>query len=238
MKSSGQEWLAGQPILLAILHCAPVRPPRKRRLPQGAPRQAANPRTDRCAHPARRRRLAARRRGACATCGCWRPADPLDPEALDAHPLVRESFGDRLRPDEPTRRGKTAHSRLYDHLRDTTHEGQTPTLADLAPLYHAIAHGCSAGRQLGGAGRSLYGAQCLPPATKRQTRIFIPYISRHIGQRFSRRLLGSLISLMRRRPRAYLRVAHASSARPSELRTASARTSARGTRGDARGLNL
>ena len=29
---------------------------------------------------------------------------------------------------------------------NTTHEGQTPTLADLAPLYHAIAHGCRAGR--------------------------------------------------------------------------------------------
>ena len=41
---------------------------------------------------------------------------------------------------------KAAHSRLYDHLRDTTQEGQTPTLADLAPLYHAIAHGCRAGR--------------------------------------------------------------------------------------------
>ena len=42
---------------------------------------------------------------------------------------------------------KAAHSRLYDHLRRTTHEGSTPTLADLAPLYHAIAHGCRAGRQ-------------------------------------------------------------------------------------------
>ena len=28
----------------------------------------------------------------------------------------------------------------------TTHEGKTPTLADLAPLYHAVAHGCRAGR--------------------------------------------------------------------------------------------
>ena len=39
------------------------------------------------------------------------------------------------------------HSRLYDHLRDTTREGLAPTLADLAPLYYAIAHGCRAGRQ-------------------------------------------------------------------------------------------
>ena len=41
---------------------------------------------------------------------------------------------------------KAAHSRLYDHLRRTTREGKTPTLAALAPLYHAIAHGCRAGR--------------------------------------------------------------------------------------------
>ena len=73
------------------------------------------------------------------------PVDPSDPEALDAHPLVREWFGDRLRQTNEAA-WKAAHSRLYDHLRDTTHEGQTPTLADLAPLYHAIAHGCRAGR--------------------------------------------------------------------------------------------
>jgi hypothetical protein len=36
--------------------------------------------------------------------------------------------------------------RLYDHLRDTTHEGDRPSLEDLAPLYQAIAHGCRAGR--------------------------------------------------------------------------------------------
>jgi hypothetical protein len=41
---------------------------------------------------------------------------------------------------------RAAHSRLYDHLRETTHEGETPTLADLAPLYRAVAHGCRAGR--------------------------------------------------------------------------------------------
>ena len=73
------------------------------------------------------------------------PVDPSDPDALDAHPLVREWFGDRLQATNEAA-WKAAHSRLYDHLRDTTHEGETPTLADLAPLYHAIAHGCRAGR--------------------------------------------------------------------------------------------
>ncbi len=67
-------------------------------------------------------------------------------QALDAHPLVREWFGERLQRTNAAA-WKAAHSRLYDHLRDTTHEGETPTLADLAPLYHAIAHGCRAGRQ-------------------------------------------------------------------------------------------
>jgi hypothetical protein len=74
------------------------------------------------------------------------PRDASDPEAIDPHPLMREWFGDRL---EQTNKAawKAAHGRLYDHLRDTTHEGQTPTLSDLAPLFHAIAHGCRAGRQ-------------------------------------------------------------------------------------------
>ncbi len=74
------------------------------------------------------------------------PPDLADPEALDAHPLVREWFGERLRLTNEAA-WKEAHSRVYDHLRQATREGQTPTLADLSPLYHAIAHGCRAGRQ-------------------------------------------------------------------------------------------
>jgi tetratricopeptide (TPR) repeat protein len=73
------------------------------------------------------------------------PVDPSAPDALDAHPLVREWFGERLRQTkEPA--WKAAHGRLYEHLRDTTKEGKTPTLEDLAPLYQAISHGCRAGR--------------------------------------------------------------------------------------------
>lgn len=73
------------------------------------------------------------------------PEDSLSPDALDAHPLVREWFGDRLKATNETA-WKAAHGRLYEHLRDTTKEGDTPTLEDLAPLYQAIAHGCRAGR--------------------------------------------------------------------------------------------
>ncbi len=75
------------------------------------------------------------------------PQDPATPDALDAHPLVREWFGQRLEHTNPEA-WRAAHSRLYEHLRDTTREGQTPTLEDLAPLYQAIPHGCRAGRHL------------------------------------------------------------------------------------------
>jgi hypothetical protein len=55
------------------------------------------------------------------------PEDPSAPDALDAHPLVREWFGERLRQTNETA-WKAAHGRLYEHLRDTTEEGKTPPL--------------------------------------------------------------------------------------------------------------
>ena len=73
------------------------------------------------------------------------PGDPNAAGALDAHPLVREWFGGRLKTTNEAA-WTAAHGRLYAHLRDKTNEGTKPTLADLAPLYQAIAHGCSAGR--------------------------------------------------------------------------------------------
>jgi TIR domain len=73
------------------------------------------------------------------------PKDPSAPGALDAHPLVREWFGERLKQTNEAA-WKAAHGRLYEHLRDTTDEGETPTLQDLEPLYQAIVHGCSAAR--------------------------------------------------------------------------------------------
>jgi tetratricopeptide (TPR) repeat protein len=145
MQSYEEEWLAGQPALLTILHCVGLfdRPASGDCL--GALRsKPAIPRlTDalvglgdeewgRAVERLRAVRLLA-------------PVDKSDREALDAHPLVREWFGDRLRKTNEAA-WKAAHSRLYDHLRDTTHEGKTPTLPSLAPLYQAIAHGCRAGR--------------------------------------------------------------------------------------------
>jgi hypothetical protein len=145
MESYEKEWLADQPALLAILHCVGLfdRPASGDCLKALRARPAIRGLTDalvdlsdeqwrRHVERSREVRLLA-------------PVDPSDPEALDAHPLMREWFGDRLKATNEAA-WKEAHSRLYDHLRDTTREGETPKLADLAPLFHAIVHGCRAGR--------------------------------------------------------------------------------------------
>ena len=141
-----KEWLAGQPTLLAILHCVGLfdRPAsgdclmalRAEPIIVGLTDALVDLSEDQW------RRAVARLREA----RLLSPFDPSGPEALDAHPLVRDWFGERLRQTNEAA-WKAAHGRLYDHLRDTTAEGKTPTLADLAPLYHAIAHGSRAGRQ-------------------------------------------------------------------------------------------
>jgi hypothetical protein len=66
--------------------------------------------------------------------------------SIDAHPLLREYFGERLRTTQP-KAWRAAHRRLYQHLCATTKEGTQPTLEDLQPLYQAVAHGCQAGLQ-------------------------------------------------------------------------------------------
>jgi hypothetical protein len=67
--------------------------------------------------------------------------------SLDAHPLLREYFALELR-ENRQEAWKAAHSRLYEHLAGTKKDDKPePTLEDLQPLYHAIAHGCHAGLQ-------------------------------------------------------------------------------------------
>jgi len=146
MQSYEEEWLAGQPILRAILHCVGLfdRPASGDCLEALRAKPPILGLTDEIVKLDERgwRRNIARLREV----RLLAPADPTDPEALDAHPLVREWFGDRLRQTNEAA-WKAAHSRLYDHLRRTTREGFAPTLHDLAPLYHAVGHGCLAGRQ-------------------------------------------------------------------------------------------
>jgi hypothetical protein len=50
--------------------------------------------------------------------------DPLQPEQLDAHPLVREYFGEQLR-SQRNAAWKEGHRRLYEHYR-----GLAPPLPD------------------------------------------------------------------------------------------------------------
>jgi hypothetical protein len=66
--------------------------------------------------------------------------------SLDAHPLIREYFAVQLKAKQPDA-WQAGHKRLYEYLRDSTKEGDQPTLEDLQPLYQAVAHGCQAGLQ-------------------------------------------------------------------------------------------
>jgi hypothetical protein len=145
MESYEKEWLAGEPILLAILHCVGLfdRPASGDWLKAVRARPPILGLTDALVGLGDDlwRRAVARLREV----RLLAPVDPSDPESIDAHPLVREWFGERLRQTNEAA-WKAAHSRLYDHLRRSTSEGSAPTLADLAPLYHAVAHGCRAGR--------------------------------------------------------------------------------------------
>jgi hypothetical protein len=145
MESYERDWLAGRPILLAVMHMMGLfdRPASGACLKALRSAPAIPGLTEPIVHQSdfewqhsiarlREVRLLA-------------PVDPSAPEKIDAHPLVRQWFGERLR-ETNEQAWKLAHGRLYEHLRDTTKEGETPTLENLAPLYQAIGHGCCAGR--------------------------------------------------------------------------------------------
>jgi nucleoside phosphorylase len=67
-----------------------------------------------------------------------------DDERLDAHPLVREHFGEELRKAQPEA-WKEGHRRLYEHLKGKAKE-YPDTVEEMAPLYAAVVHGCLAGK--------------------------------------------------------------------------------------------
>ena len=144
MESYEKEWLAGQPVLLAILHCVGL---------------FDRPASGDCLEALRAKPAIAGLTDALVDLSDeqWRRAVVRPREVRLFAPAIRrilmrsmpilwcEWSGERLKVTNEAA-WKEAHSRLYDHLRDTTKEGPAPTLADLAPLYHAIAHGCRAGR--------------------------------------------------------------------------------------------
>ena len=66
-------------------------------------------------------------------------------DTLDAHPLVREYFGERLRREYPEA-WREGHRRLYEHMRSRKAKPLPDTIEEMAPLYAAVVHGCLAGR--------------------------------------------------------------------------------------------
>jgi hypothetical protein len=69
--------------------------------------------------------------------------DPHHPGQLDAHPLVREYFGDQLR-SQRTDAWQECNRRLYEHYRALAHP-QPDTFRDMEPLFLAVICGCRAG---------------------------------------------------------------------------------------------
>jgi hypothetical protein len=68
----------------------------------------------------------------------------VSPDAIDAHPLIREYFAAQLKRDQPDA-FREAHSRLFDYLcKNSPH--RPDGIDGLAPLYEAVTHGCLAGR--------------------------------------------------------------------------------------------
>jgi tetratricopeptide (TPR) repeat protein len=70
--------------------------------------------------------------------------DISQPGTLDAHPLVREHFGEKLKESNPDA-WKEAHSRLYEYYKSQSKESPD-TVEDIAVLFAASAHCCQAGR--------------------------------------------------------------------------------------------
>jgi tetratricopeptide (TPR) repeat protein len=68
-------------------------------------------------------------------------------KGLDAHPLVREHFGERLRREQPEA-CREGHRRLYVYLQGKAKE-LPDTIEEMAPLYAAVVHGCLAGKNQG-----------------------------------------------------------------------------------------
>ncbi len=65
-------------------------------------------------------------------------------EQMDCHPLIRKYFGQQLREQQPDAWQK-AHARLYDYYKALPKKEFPDTLAEMQPLFSAVAHGCAAG---------------------------------------------------------------------------------------------
>jgi tetratricopeptide (TPR) repeat protein len=61
----------------------------------------------------------------------------------DAHPLVREYFGQKFLDEDPDR-FRQAHRVLFEYFQKVPEKDQPDTLEELEPLYRAMHHGCKA----------------------------------------------------------------------------------------------
>ncbi|MEM8557007.1 MAG: TIR domain-containing protein [Bacteroidota bacterium] len=66
----------------------------------------------------------------------------LHEDTIDAHPIVREHFGQRLNTRHPNS-WREGHRRLYEHYKNEA-EHRPNDLAGMQPLFAAVAHGCAA----------------------------------------------------------------------------------------------
>lgn len=73
------------------------------------------------------------------------PPDEVDHGGLDAHPLVREFFGRRLKASSPGF-WRLAHERLYEYYKNLPKRYLPETVGEMEPLILAVAHGCKAGK--------------------------------------------------------------------------------------------
>jgi hypothetical protein len=71
------------------------------------------------------------------------PEDPNNPYQLDAHPLVREYFGEQLR-TQRTSAWQESNRRLYNYYQALAPE-LPETFREMEPLFLAVTHGCNAG---------------------------------------------------------------------------------------------
>jgi len=67
-------------------------------------------------------------------------------ESLDAHPLVREHFGQKMEAEQPAA-WREANTRLYHYFKKLPEKHLPDTLPEMEPLFLAMAFGCRAGLQ-------------------------------------------------------------------------------------------
>src|SRR5262249_29460815 len=76
--------------------------------------------------------------------GLLAPAAKGAEHELDAHPLVREYFGARLRTDFASA-WQAANNRLWRHYESAANAGDPQTVEEMMPAVHAITHAALAG---------------------------------------------------------------------------------------------